>query len=66
MTICQILVHAEKKFPPSMHQFLDDIFNIVVFKIGACKKIWQIGLFTIFVLYFNILSSKVVGSLSCP
>ena len=44
-------------FPPSMHQFLDDIFNIEASKnwymlggnfFSAHKKIWQIGIFYYF------------------
>ena len=61
MPICQIFLCAEKKFPPSMHQFLDDIFNIEASKnwymlggnlYSACKKIWQISIFYYFYAIF--------------
>ena len=57
--LCQIILHAEKKFPPSMHQFLDDIFNIVVSKkwhlLGGnfflyARRFGKLALFTIFML----------------
>ena len=32
MTICQIFLHAEKKFPPSMHQFLDATMVVGTYK----------------------------------
>ena len=63
MPICQIFLHAEKKFPPSVRQFLDDIFNIVASKnwfharwelFSACKKICQIHIFLLFLFYILI------------
>ena len=66
MPLCQIFQLAQKNIPASQHQFLDDIFNFHLLKIGAgwlvngfvqARIFGKVGFIIIFMVYFNILKS---------
>ena len=69
MPLCKIFLLTRSHMPANQHQFLDVIFIFLSSKnwcllagkwLRVCKKILQSGIFYYFMLYFNILSSKVL------
>ena len=69
MPLCQIIWLTQSHLPASKHQFLDDTKIKISSKnwcllatkwLRVSKKIFKVVFFIIFMLYFNILSSKVL------